>query len=48
MGKTFRRFDGSIVDRDKEEPYYTGAVDVMYEDGIFKMWYTSGSEENYK
>lgn len=46
-GLTFHRmFDGSILDRDKFEPYYTGAVDVKYdeEDHIWKMWYTSGSE----
>ncbi len=46
-GLTFHRvYDGSILDRDKLEPYYTGAVDVKYdeEEKIWKMWYTSGSE----
>ena len=44
-GRTFiRLYDGSILDRNKEEPCYTGAVDVIKHDGIFKMWYTSGSE----
>lgn len=42
-GYTFNRiYDGSILDRTKDEPYYTGAVDVIKEDNLFKMWYTSG------
>ncbi len=42
-GKSFHRiYDGSILDRTKDEPYYTGAVDVIKENKIFKMWYTSG------
>jgi len=49
-GFTFERmFDGSILDRNKDEPYYTGAVDVKIglDDAnkrIFEMWYTSGTE----
>ncbi|MBQ3839238.1 MAG: hypothetical protein IKC23_00195 [Fibrobacter sp.] len=46
-GFSFNRiYDGSILDRDKLEPYYTGAVDVKYDEdeNIWKMWYTSGSE----
>jgi hypothetical protein len=44
-GTSFNRlYDGSIVDRNKDEPYYTGAVDVIKQDDIWKMWYTSGSE----
>lgn len=44
-GLTFHRmYDGAILDRDKNEPYYTGAVDVIYDKGLFKMWYTSGTE----
>lgn len=45
-GWTFNRlYDGSILDRTKDEPYYTGAVDVKYENNnIWKCWYTSGSE----
>jgi hypothetical protein len=43
-GKTFNRlFDGSILDRNNFEPYYTGAVDVVFDEGIFKTWYTSGT-----
>lgn len=44
-GFTFNRlYDGAILDRNKIEPYYTGAVDVMEENGTWRMWYTSGSE----
>jgi len=44
-GLTFERpYDGSILDRTKDEPYYTGAVDVIKDGDIWKMWYTSGSE----
>ena len=44
-GNTFQRiYDGSIVDRNKEEPYYTGAVDVIKEGSAWKMYYTSGTE----
>lgn len=44
-GHSFERmFDGSVLDRDYLEPYYTGAVDVIFEDNSFKMWYTSGKE----
>lgn len=44
-GDTFRRmYDGPILDRNKIEPYYTGAVDVIQDNGSFKMWYTSGVE----
>ncbi|MBS4174152.1 hypothetical protein [Bacillus sp. FJAT-49736] len=44
-GMTFRRlYDGPILDRNKEEPYYTGAVDVIKQGDLWKMYYTSGSE----
>ncbi|HET9570529.1 MAG TPA: hypothetical protein VFP20_03855 [Bacteroidales bacterium] len=44
-GLTFERpYDGSILDRTKDEPYYTGAVDVIKDGDRWKMWYTSGSE----
>lgn len=43
-GITFRRlYDGPILDRNKDEPYYTGAVDVIVSNGKWEMWYTSGS-----
>lgn len=35
-GLTFQRFyDGSVLDRNHFEPYYTGAVDVMLHDNNF-------------
>lgn len=44
-GWTFERlYDGPILDRNKEEPYYTGAVDVLLHEGKYRMWYTSGSQ----
>ncbi len=44
-GFSFERlYDGPILDRNKEEPYYTGAVDVIKDKDIWKIWYTSGSE----
>jgi len=44
-GVTFERlFDGPILDRNRFEPYYTGAVDVIQENGKWKMWYTSGTQ----
>lgn len=39
-----RMYDGPILDRTKDEPYYTGAVDVLKENNVWKIWYTSGSE----
>ncbi len=44
-GLTFNRiYDGSILDRTKDEPYYTGAVDVKKENDLWHCWYTSGSK----
>jgi hypothetical protein len=44
-GQSFNRlYDGPVLDRCKNEPYYTGAVDVFKEDNIWKMWYTSGTK----
>lgn len=44
-GTSFERlFDGPILDRNKEEPYYTGAVDVIKSKDKWEMWYTSGTE----
>ena len=39
-----RPYDGAVLDRTKNEPYYTGAVDVVKEGDLWKIWYTSGSE----
>lgn len=44
QGRTFARlYDGSVLDRNKDEPYYTGAVDVIHNGHFFEMWYTSGT-----
>lgn len=44
-GMSFRRlFDGAILDRTKDEPYYIGAAEIHKEDEIWKCWYTSGNE----
>ena len=44
-GLTFRRlYEGPVLDRNKLEPYYTGAVDVLKEGDNWRMWYTSGTE----
>lgn len=44
-GDTFHRlYDGAVFDRNKDEPYYTGAVDVIKDGGKWRMYYTSGSE----
>lgn len=44
-GLTFNRlYDGAVLDRTKEEPYYTGAADIMQVKNGFWAWYTSGSE----
>lgn len=44
-GTKFERpYDGSILDRNKDEPYYTGAVDVKRINDAWQMWYTSGTE----
>lgn len=44
-GVTFNRlYDGAILDRSKDEPYYTGAVDVIKEESLWKCYYTCGLE----
>jgi predicted GH43/DUF377 family glycosyl hydrolase len=44
-GETFERaYYGPVLDRNKDEPYYTGAVDVAGGNDGFRMWYTSGTE----
>jgi hypothetical protein len=35
---------GPVLDRNRIEPYYTGAVDVLREKDKWLMWYTSGIE----
>ena len=41
-GKTFqKKFQGPILDRTKEEPYFTASSCVLKENNIYKMWYLS-------
>jgi len=43
-GESFERiFDGSIVDRNKYEPYFTASPYVMKEQDIWHMWYASST-----
>jgi hypothetical protein len=44
-GYTFKRlYDGPILDRNKNEPYYIGAVDVIKENSLWKCFYTCGTQ----
>ncbi len=41
-GNTFEKIsEGPIIDRTHKEPYFTATPEVMYENGLFKMWYLS-------
>ena len=43
-GLTFDRvFDGPVVDRTPDEPYMTMAPNILVEDGVWTMWYGSGT-----
>jgi predicted GH43/DUF377 family glycosyl hydrolase len=44
-GESFeKKFEGPILDRNKVEPYFTAAVDVIKMNNNWKMYYTSGTE----
>jgi predicted GH43/DUF377 family glycosyl hydrolase len=40
-GETFRKYDGPIIDRTIYDPCWAASSFVLYDEGIFKMWYTS-------
>jgi hypothetical protein len=43
-GLTFARvFEGPVVDRTPDEPYMTMAPNILIEDGLWTMWYGSGT-----
>jgi hypothetical protein len=43
-GLTFQRVcEGAVVDRNNLEPYFTGACEVMLENGKWRMWYGSAT-----
>jgi|BioPla2DNA2_1021312.scaffolds.fasta_scaffold21478_2 predicted GH43/DUF377 family glycosyl hydrolase len=44
-GRTFTRlFEGAVIDRSKDEPYYIGAAEVIRVDEYWRAYYTCGSE----
>lgn len=40
-GKTFQKFSGPILDRSLDDPCFSTAPGIMYEDGIWHLWYVS-------
>jgi hypothetical protein len=43
-GLTFERlFEGPIVDRTRDEPFFTASPWAMIEDGVWKLWYASST-----
>jgi predicted GH43/DUF377 family glycosyl hydrolase len=41
-GITFEKIsEGPIIDRNYKEPHFTATPEVMYENGLFRMWYLS-------
>lgn len=44
-GEIFRRvYEGPIMDRTHQEPYFCSAPTVIFEEGLWKMWYLSCTE----
>ena len=44
-GKTFRKlFPGPVLERNRLEPHLIGAPFILVEEGIWKIWYLSGTE----
>lgn len=47
-GQTFKRlYAGPIIDRYKDEPYFTASNCVIYDDDTYKMWYLSCTKWAY-
>ena len=43
-GLTFERvFEGPVVDRTKDEPYFCATPFVMVDEGLWRMWYSSST-----
>lgn len=41
-GETFERcFEGPILDRTKDEPYFVASSHVIFDEGVYKIWYLS-------
>jgi len=46
-GKTFHKlFKGPIIDRSSAEPHFVASNCVLFDQGLFKMWYLSCTEWN--
>jgi hypothetical protein len=44
-GETFQRLsEAPVIGRNRHDPFLTGAPWVVKEDGVFRMWYISGTE----
>lgn len=44
-GMTFRRYSRTpILDRTNDELFFRGGPFVMFDEGVFKLWYVAGSE----
>jgi hypothetical protein len=44
-GETFTRaYEGPIVDRSRDEPFFTASPFVLRDDGRWRMWYASATE----
>lgn len=42
LGKTFhKKYLGPIIDRTKDEPYFTASNCVIFDKGVYKIWYLS-------
>lgn len=43
-GENFKRlYKGPVIDRNLNEPFFTASPCVMFEDGIWKIWYASST-----
>lgn len=43
-GRTFRRaFEGPVVDRTREEPFFCASPFALLEDGLWRLWYASST-----
>ena len=44
-GKTFSKpFQGPIIDRNKNDPYFVASNCVLFDEGVYKIWYLSCTE----
>ena len=40
-GESFNKFKGPVLDRGVDDPCFAASPDVMYDNGVFKMWFVS-------